>query len=200
MVVLWTLLLGFPSLVYSIFAVQQPPQLPTHSDMVTHGTFKFKEGSDFFSPKDLVELSRPGPGVANVPGDLILVPVSKYSFDDKKCVRVFHHQPCACFDMASPLLRVCSGWDILIACPMFAHSKSRGRRDVATRGPRGGRGMYQKHAHFFLFHLTGGRSGVLTIRSISDLAGTTSRSTSHPWKPPSNRSRSRSPTADKHSG
>jgi hypothetical protein len=59
--------------------------------MVAHGTkpaFKFKEGSDVFTPKDLVGLSRPGPGVANVPGDLILVPVSKYSFADKKCVCV----------------------------------------------------------------------------------------------------------------
>ena len=48
------------------------------------GSFRFKEGSDVFTPKDLVELSRPGPGVANVPGDLVLVPVSKYSFEDKK--------------------------------------------------------------------------------------------------------------------
>ena len=59
--------------------------------MAAHGTkaaFKLEEGSDLFTPKDLIELSRPGPGVANVPGDLILVPVSKYSFADKKCVRV----------------------------------------------------------------------------------------------------------------
>ena len=55
--------------------------------MVAYGikaAFRFKEGSDMFTPKDLVELSRPGPGVANVPGDLILVPVSKCSFEDKK--------------------------------------------------------------------------------------------------------------------
>ena len=59
--------------------------------MVTRGdrtTFRFREGSDVFTPKDLAGLSRPGAGVANVPGDLVLVPVSKYSFEDKKCVRV----------------------------------------------------------------------------------------------------------------
>lgn len=59
--------------------------------MVSHGakaTFKFEEGSDVFTPKDLVELSRPGAGVANIPGDLILVPVSRFSFEDKKYVRV----------------------------------------------------------------------------------------------------------------
>ncbi|KAK7681545.1 hypothetical protein QCA50_015277 [Cerrena zonata] len=46
--------------------------------------FKFKEGPDVFAPKDLVELPRPGAGIANPPGDLLLVPVSKYSFKDKK--------------------------------------------------------------------------------------------------------------------
>lgn len=46
--------------------------------------FKFKEAPDVFSPKDLVQLARPGTGVANPAGDLLIVPVSKYSFDDKK--------------------------------------------------------------------------------------------------------------------
>lgn len=46
--------------------------------------FKFKEGPDVFSPKDLIELARPGAGVANTPGDLALVSMSKYSFEDKK--------------------------------------------------------------------------------------------------------------------
>ncbi|KAJ7695678.1 Alpha/Beta hydrolase protein [Mycena rosella] len=45
--------------------------------------FALKEG-DVFSPKDMLELARPGAGVANVPGDLVLVPFSKYSFKDKK--------------------------------------------------------------------------------------------------------------------
>ncbi|KAH8104705.1 alpha/beta-hydrolase [Cristinia sonorae] len=46
--------------------------------------FNFKEGPDVFSPKDMLELPRPGAGVANPAGDLVLVSVSKYSFKDKK--------------------------------------------------------------------------------------------------------------------
>jgi dipeptidyl aminopeptidase/acylaminoacyl peptidase len=52
--------------------------------MPTSLEFAFKEGPDLFSPQDLVELARPGTGVANLAGDLVLVPVSKYSFADKK--------------------------------------------------------------------------------------------------------------------
>ena len=46
--------------------------------------FTFKEGANLFTPKDLVELVRPGTGLANPAGDLALVPVSKYSISDKK--------------------------------------------------------------------------------------------------------------------
>ncbi|KAG6868988.1 hypothetical protein C0993_006510 [Termitomyces sp. T159_Od127] len=46
--------------------------------------FSFKEGPGIFSPKGLIELRRPGAGVANQAGDLVLVPVSEYSFNDKK--------------------------------------------------------------------------------------------------------------------
>jgi len=86
-VMLWTLLIALPSLVCALSNTQIPFHIPADNSMVSHGAkdaFRFKEGSDVFTPKDLVELSRPGPGVANVPGDLILVPVSKYSFEDKK--------------------------------------------------------------------------------------------------------------------
>jgi hypothetical protein len=48
--------------------------------------FQLREGAHIFSPKDLIELPRPGAGLANDAGDLVLVPVSKYSFEDKKCV------------------------------------------------------------------------------------------------------------------
>jgi hypothetical protein len=51
---------------------------------VQNSNFALKEGADIFSPKNLVELGRPGTGVANEPGDLVLVPYSKYSFKDKK--------------------------------------------------------------------------------------------------------------------
>ncbi|KIY45662.1 alpha/beta-hydrolase [Fistulina hepatica ATCC 64428] len=47
-------------------------------------SFQLQEGPGVFSPKDLVELGRPGTGIANEPGDLVLVPFSQYSFNDKK--------------------------------------------------------------------------------------------------------------------
>ncbi|KAI0057861.1 alpha/beta-hydrolase [Artomyces pyxidatus] len=52
--------------------------------MSTVREFNLKVGSDRFTPKDLIELERPGAGVANAAGDLVLVPVSKYSFEEKK--------------------------------------------------------------------------------------------------------------------
>lgn len=51
--------------------------------------FSLKTDANIFSPKDLVELARPGTGVANSVGDLALIPVSTYSLQDKKCV----HRP-----------------------------------------------------------------------------------------------------------
>ena len=58
--------------------------------------YAFKDSPDIFTPKDLVELARPGTGVANNAGDLVLVPVSKYSFEHKKCVQpiIFTRQSC----------------------------------------------------------------------------------------------------------
>jgi len=44
--------------------------------------FSFKEDPDVFCPRDLVGLARTGAGIANAAGDLVLVPVSKYSFQD----------------------------------------------------------------------------------------------------------------------
>lgn len=46
--------------------------------------FEFKQAKDVFSPKDLVELPRPGAPVANPAGDLFLVPVSAFSIEEKK--------------------------------------------------------------------------------------------------------------------
>ena len=116
-----------------LFSLQHPhtvfTQIPVDNTMVAHGTkaaFKFKEGSDVFTPKDLIELSRPGSGVANVPGDLILVPVSKYSFEDKKYVRVSSSP--ACFEVPLFLSSGVFGVGLPCLCPMFAHT---------TRGTRG---------------------------------------------------------------
>lgn len=112
------LLFVLPSLVCTLFGTLIPFQVPADNVMVAHGTkatFRFKEGSDLFTPKDFVELSRPGSGVANVPGDLVLVPVSKYSFEKKKYVSRFI---VACALPSPPLFppssppparRVCSG-------------------------------------------------------------------------------------------
>jgi hypothetical protein len=58
------------------------PPVPQH--MSTSREFNFKAGNDRFTPKDLIELARPGTGKANVAGDLVLASVSKYSFADKK--------------------------------------------------------------------------------------------------------------------
>jgi hypothetical protein len=72
------------------FAGQVPLQnhLYTQSNRAIESKteFAFKEGASVFTPKDLVALARPGEGVSNDAGDLVLVPVSKYSLDEKKCV------------------------------------------------------------------------------------------------------------------
>jgi hypothetical protein len=78
---------GFPSAAFLTFAIQlpwtSPPVVNTPSYNMSR-PFGFKSGNDRFTPQDLVELPRPGAGVANVAGDLVLVPISKYSFADKK--------------------------------------------------------------------------------------------------------------------
>ena len=64
-----------------------PPRSDPPSTMVaSYGAkdFDFKEGPNVFSPLDLVKLARPGGGAANPAGDLFIVPVSKYSLEDKK--------------------------------------------------------------------------------------------------------------------
>jgi len=48
-----------------------------------HANFTLNEGLDIFSPKNLIELGRPGVGVANVDGDLALVSFSEYSLAEK---------------------------------------------------------------------------------------------------------------------
>ncbi|KAH9980333.1 alpha/beta-hydrolase [Lactifluus volemus] len=52
--------------------------------MSTIREFRLKTGSDRFTPKDLIQLPRPGASTANAAGDLVLVPLSKYSFAEKK--------------------------------------------------------------------------------------------------------------------
>lgn len=64
--------------------MSSPPEgIPSHK-MSTIRDFELKEGKDRFSPKDLIELPRPGAGKANAAGDLVLVSVSKYSFEENE--------------------------------------------------------------------------------------------------------------------
>ncbi|KAJ7695681.1 Alpha/Beta hydrolase protein [Mycena rosella] len=77
----------FPFSLLSLSAAQtilQPRGTQTSLRAASNLQYALKEASDVFSPKDLVELERPGTGVANDEGDLVLVPYSKYSFDEKK--------------------------------------------------------------------------------------------------------------------
>ena len=64
------------------FRSEQPSEPTTMS--LSAQDFSFKEGPDVFTPQDMLQLARPGTGVANDAGDLVIVPVSKYSFKEKK--------------------------------------------------------------------------------------------------------------------
>lgn len=46
--------------------------------------FKVKDGDDVLSPFKMLELPRPQSAIANAEGSLALVPVSQYSFEDRK--------------------------------------------------------------------------------------------------------------------
>ena len=77
---------GFPATVLGLAA--QVPLQPTVNSTSLYAPgmadFEFKQGPDIFSPTDLVQLPRPGVGVANPSGDLLFVPLSQYSLKDKK--------------------------------------------------------------------------------------------------------------------
>ena len=74
-------------------APSQPSQVRVQSDRLGGNNnmlnwksddFEFKKGEDVFTPHDLVELPRPGEGVPNAAGDLVLVSMSTYSFKTDK--------------------------------------------------------------------------------------------------------------------
>lgn len=73
-------LLGL-SAIQTVFQSQKPTPLPSNR---TARNFEFAEAADVFSPKDLVELGRPGTGIANEVGDLVVIPYSEFSGEDKK--------------------------------------------------------------------------------------------------------------------
>lgn len=66
----------------AISALQTPLLMSKH--VAVSDPLPYKEGPDIFTPKDLVELVRPGTGVANQAGDVGFISVSKYSFEKKK--------------------------------------------------------------------------------------------------------------------
>ena len=87
----WSSGIGFPisllALVAQVPLERERPSLSVPAmSAVKPDDFTFREGPDIFSPKDLVNLARPGTGSGNPAGDLLIVPVSKYSAEDKKCV------------------------------------------------------------------------------------------------------------------
>ena len=75
-------------LLLSLFPAVLGSQVPftMSTPYISNETFALKGGAGIFSPKSLIELVRPGAGVANDVGDLVFVPISKYSFNDKEWV------------------------------------------------------------------------------------------------------------------
>ena len=64
------------------------PQSVSHPEetMISKVGFELRSGSDILSPQDMLSLPRPGNPLANTDGDLALIPLSQYSFDDRKRV------------------------------------------------------------------------------------------------------------------
>ena len=64
---------------------EYPAFLNSTTTMATRESV-FKEAADVFSPKDLVQLPRPGTGTANEAGDLLFVSIAQYNLKDNKLV------------------------------------------------------------------------------------------------------------------
>ena len=64
-------------------ASQTPFQLPTGNASKADSA---KHKSNVLTVEEYAELSRPGVGVANEIGDLVLVPVSKFSVEERRYV------------------------------------------------------------------------------------------------------------------
>ncbi|KAI0775548.1 alpha/beta-hydrolase [Trametes elegans] len=80
---------GFPVSVFGL-AAQVPLQQTVNTTSMAQPDFALAEGPNIFSPKDLVELPRPGAGTPNAVGDLVFVPVGEYSLKDKKNSKSIH--------------------------------------------------------------------------------------------------------------
>lgn len=73
-----------PSLLNADSSEMSSKSSSTHDWVKDGDDFKWVEGTDVFTPRDLVGLPRPGSGTANPSGDLVLVAVSTYDFAAKK--------------------------------------------------------------------------------------------------------------------
>ncbi|KAJ7784419.1 Alpha/Beta hydrolase protein [Mycena metata] len=75
----------FPFSLLGLSAVQTAFQSPAaHTKALTrtsNNNFALKDAHDVFSPRNLIELGRPGLGVANDAGDLVLVPYSQFALE-----------------------------------------------------------------------------------------------------------------------
>lgn len=90
--------------------------LTSSHKMSTISDFELKTGKDRFSPKDLVELPRPSAGKANPAGDLVLVSVSRYSFEENK-YDFFKFLSCICTKFVNLWVEITS--------PSSSHHSSR---------------------------------------------------------------------------
>ena len=77
--------LAFLALPIVVLADQVPFQLVTESASDAEYTYtNLRHKSKILTVEEFIEVSRPGAGVANDKGDLVLVPVSKYSMEERK--------------------------------------------------------------------------------------------------------------------
>jgi hypothetical protein len=60
------------------------PLKPAPKTLIPRTDFKLVDGKDVLSPKKMLELPRPGSGLANDEGDLSLVSVRQYNFKADK--------------------------------------------------------------------------------------------------------------------
>ncbi|CAE6412251.1 unnamed protein product [Rhizoctonia solani] len=78
----------FPFSPYDTQPILKAPKAPN-----SRSDFKFVEGKNVLSPKTMLELPRPGSGVANSAGDLSLVSVSQYKFNENHANRTIYIIP-----------------------------------------------------------------------------------------------------------
>lgn len=80
------------SLIAAVMGEQVPLGVPGNEHKSTRRNmddFKLKHGHGVFTPKDMLELPRPGAATPNPHGDLAFMVVSHYSFEKKRQASVY---------------------------------------------------------------------------------------------------------------